>query len=405
MQISETRWVNPSILKWARERLNLTPEQVAEEARKLRRHYYAPVSAQELAQWEKGLSEPELEHLETLSEIYLCPVGYFFLDSTPQEPLPLSFRGLAREKAASLSPTTHRTLRRFHDLAQWTVDFIESLSIPWEVKVRPGEYAPDLSLVNRLVQEKREYFGWTKELQSRFEGDREEAFRWWRKAIENEGIFCFAMKLEPSEVRGASLWIGSRFPFILVNRQDAEAASGRIFTLLHEYAHLITAKEGLVCDFRGLQADKNPEPFANRFAARMLLSPEELSQRLKEIGYDRPRETWSDRVLDEICEPFIVSRDVVAIMLQEMGLAPADFYERKRQQWERRWEKRKPWGRGGGRPTKKELKFRELGYSLTKLLAQHSKRPSFPWLDVSYVLDMKIKKAADFIQWVRETKL
>jgi len=154
MQTLKVRWANPSILKWARERLNLTPEQVEAEAHKLRRRYYAPVSAQELVEWEEGRGQPELEHLETLSEIYLCPVGYFFLDRPPQEPLPLSFRGLAEEKAKCLSSTTHRTLRRFYELAQWTVDFIESLNIPWEVKIRPGEYAPDPSLLDRLVREK-----------------------------------------------------------------------------------------------------------------------------------------------------------------------------------------------------------------------------------------------------------
>jgi Zn-dependent peptidase ImmA (M78 family) len=401
MQISEARWVNPFILRWARERLNLIPEQVEAEAQELRRHHYSPVSVQELAKWEEGLSEPELEHLETLSEIYWCPVGYFFMDRTPEEPLPLSFRGLAQEKTESLSPTTHRTLRRFYELAQWTVDLIESLNIPWEVKVRPGEYTPDLALVDHIVQEKKTYFGWTKELRSRFEEDREEAFRWWRKAIEGEGIFCFEMKLEPDEVRGASLWINSQYPFILVNRQDVEAASGRIFTLLHEYAHLITDREGVVCDFRGLRMGQSPEPFGNRFAARMLLSPEELWERLREVGQDKPRENWSDRILDEIRRPFMVSRDVVTIMLQEMGLAPRDFYEKKREQWERR----KPWGRGGKRPTKKELKLREMGYSLTNLLVQYSEHPSLPWLDVSYVLDMKVEKIADFIQWARQSKL
>lgn len=400
MRTSEMKWVNPTVLKWARERLNIAPEQVEAEARRLRRHYYAPISAQELVKWEKGLSEPDLEHLETLSEIYVCPVGYFFLDRPPQEALPLSFRGLAEEKAAGLSPSTQRTLRRFYELAQWTVDFIESLDIPWEVKIRPGEYTPDLSLVDRLVEEKRAHFGWTKELQSRFEGDREEAFRWWRRAIESEGIFCFEMKLEASEVRGAALWLHSRYPFILANHQDVEAASGRIFTLLHEYAHLITAREGFVCDFRGLRADQSPEPFSNRFAARMLLSPEELRERLKEIGQDKPREKWSDRMLDEIRRPLVVSRDVIAIMLQEMRLAPSDFYEKKREQWERR----KPWGRGGKRPTKKELKLREIGYSLTNLLVQHSEHPSFPWLDVSHVLDMKVEKIADFLRWARESE-
>lgn len=401
MRTSEAKWVNPTILKWARERLNIAPEQVEAEAQRLRRHHYAPVSAQELVKWEKGLGEPELEHLETLSEIYVCPIGYFFLDTPPQESLPLSFRGLTEEKADSLSPATHRTLRRFYELAQWTVDFIETLDIPWEVKIRPGGYTPDLSLVDRLVEEKRARFGWTKELQSRFEEDREAAFRWWRRAIESEGIFCFAMKIEPSEVRGAALWLHSRYPFILVNHHDVEAATGRIFTLLHEYAHLITADKGVVCDFRGLRAGQSSEPFSNRFAARTLLSPQELRERLKEIGQEKPRGTWPDRLLDEIRKPFVVSRDVVAIMLQEMELAPSDFYEKKREQW----EKRKPWGRGGKRPTKKELKLREIGYSLTNLLVQHSEHPSLPWLDVSDVLDMKVEKIADFIQWARGSEL
>ena len=356
--------------------------------------------AQELAKWEEGSSQPELEHLETLSEIYQCPVGYFFMEQPPQESLPLSFRGLAQEKRATLSPETRRTLRRFCELAEWAANFIERLDIPWKSKIRPGEYAPGQELVERIVQEKRTYFGWTGDVRFHLEDDREKAFRWWRKAIEAEGIFCFEMKLEPSEVRGASLWIDSRYPFILVNRQDVEAASGRIFTLLHEYAHLITAGEGVVCDFRGLRVGENPEPFANRFAARILLSPEELRQRLREIGQDYRHENWPDRILDEIRRPFMVSRDVVAIMLQEMELAPSNFYEKKRE----RWERRRPWGRVGKRPTRKELKLREIGYSLTDLLVQYSEHPSFPWLDASYLLDMKVEKISEFIGWARKSK-
>lgn len=55
----------------------------------------------------------------------------------------ISFRGFAEEKRAHLNPTTHRTLRCFYELAQWTVDLIENLDIPWEVKIRAGEYTPD----------------------------------------------------------------------------------------------------------------------------------------------------------------------------------------------------------------------------------------------------------------------
>lgn len=399
MRASEIRWSNRHILKWARERLNLTLEQVAEEAHKLRRHYFSAVSARQLAEWEEGDGEPELEHLETLAEVYLCPVGYFFLDKAPEEALPLSFRGLAPEKAATLASTTRRALRRFNQLAEWTVYFTETLSIPWQTNVRRREYHPDLTLLDHIVAQKRAHFGWTPEVSASLaEAPIEEAFSWWRKAIEGEGIFCFTLRLEPGDVRGASLWL-SDYPFILVNHQDVEAASGRIFTLLHEYAHLITAGEGTVCDFRGIRGGQNPEPFANRFAARMLLAPAELKQRLREIDQDEPREDWSDTLLDELRGPFLVSRDVVAIMLEETRLAPDGFYERKRRQW----EARRPWGRRRAKPlTKKEVKFREIGYSLAKILARHSEHPSFPWLDAAHLLDMKVESTTEFMRWVGE---
>jgi Zn-dependent peptidase ImmA (M78 family) len=154
----------------------------------------------------------------------------------------------------------------------------------------------------------------------------------------------------------------------------------------------------VLCDFRGVKKGKNPEPFANKFVARMLLTYEELEQCLRSLGLFKYRDRWSDKELDEIRRFFFVSRDVIAIMLQEMNLAPHDFYEQKLTEWERR----KIWGRGGKRPTKKEQKLKELGYSFAKLLVQRANDPSFPLLDTSYILNMKVEKAKEFIKWISE---
>ena len=390
------RWVNPNVLLWARNRLNLTREQVAEESKKLVRRFYAPIAARQLAAWEQRESEPDLKELETLAEIYVCPVGYFFLDQTPRERLAMTFRGLAKDRQ-SLSPLTHRTLERFSELTDWTVDLLRKTEQSWPVRIRPREAESQHNAAGALALEYRQRLGWTTEERRKFTGKPKEAFRWWRRAIEAQGVFCFEMRLDSKDVRGAAMWCEG-YPFILVNHEDVEAAAGRIFTLLHEYAHLIGAKEGVVCDFRGIGHDHNPEPFANRFAARMLLLPEELRKRLSDLDEQRYRDEWSDALLDRIRKPFPVSRDVVAILLQELNLAPKDSYERKRKQW----ESKQPYGRGGRRLPQREEKLREVGYSLATVLARSAARPAFSWIDASSALGMKAEKTEEFLKWAGE---
>ncbi len=390
-----TYWVKPQVLRTLRETSGLQYEEVERQARKLERAHYATITRQELENWERGLAAPDLEHLETLSEIYGCPVGHFFLHQLPVSTFLLSYRGLASEKEGRLSPLTRQTLRRFLDLSEWMAALLEEHSIAWEVTIRPAK----AQQVEPLVAQERERLGFSEQARQRWQ-TAEDALAWWRRQIEAQGVFVFEMKLEAGEVRGASRWVASRYPFILVNHQDAETATGRLFTLLHEYAHLLTTQEGITCDFRGSgQEGRSGESLANRFAACLLLPPEQFRQSLEQAGKLQLKENWSDVDLDELRRPFLVSRDVVAIALQEMGLAPAEFYQKKREQWERR----KPWGRAKTRrhPTKKERKARELGLSAVRLLLALEQRGALPLMDVASALDMKVEKALEFLEWAR----
>ncbi len=393
---AEVRWVNPSVLRWARERLRLTPDDVARESRALARSHFAPILPEELLGWEEGTGgEPTLAQLETLAEIYLCPVGWFFLDAPPQQRLPLSLRGGARDLTA-LSAPTRRAMERFFELARWTVVLLGQLDRQWEVRIRPREISPSLSEVEERAREYRQRLGWTETVRREMASDPREAFHWWRRTVEGLGVFCFELPLDPQEVRGAALW-HEGIPFILVNHEDREAATGRIFTLLHEFAHLVSAEETFVCDFHETSRRESLEPFANRFAARLLLTPEELIARLEQLGAGEPREEWSDSLLDKARQPFFVSRDVVAILLEEMGLAPRGFYEQKRQQW----EGQKRWGRGGRRPTRNEQKLQEVGYSMLRLLDRAAQEPGFSWMDAALMLGLKVEKLEQFLQWAR----
>jgi DNA-binding transcriptional regulator YiaG len=83
------RWVNPEVLKWARKRMGLSPEDLES---------IANISANDIRAWEGQGEPPTLANLEDLAEVYDCPVGYFFLDAPPDEEQPLDLRGLSPDK-------------------------------------------------------------------------------------------------------------------------------------------------------------------------------------------------------------------------------------------------------------------------------------------------------------------
>lgn len=394
--VTETSWVNPRMLRWAREQVGLSIEEVGELSRSLEKRFYRPINPQELRQWEEGQAEPDLNYLETLSEIYRCPIGYFLLTEPPHEAQRLFFRGLTPEKQAQLEPVSRQTLRRFIELAKWTVSVIEDTDIDWSVRV--ASYSEPIE-PQAVVQAERQRFGFRPEIRNSWQSA-EDAFLWWRRQIESLGVFCFQMPLDPRDFRGASIWLNNRYPFILVNHMDVESATGRLFTLLHEYAHLLTDREGLVCDFRDVGSVSSVEAFANRFAARMLISLEEVKEELRRMGEEHYRANWSDSLIDQLRKPFFVSRHVVAIALQDLKLAPGNFYEKKRQQW----ESRQSFGRGGGgRPSLKERIRRELGFALPKLLAEAYRREGVSLIDMADIIGTKVEKIEPLLlEWDSE---
>ena len=98
------KWANSEILRWARTRMGLSPKQVES---------LAGIDAERITEWEHAREAPALSDLQNLAEIYDCPVGYFFLDSPPEEKQALDFRGLTAEKIDALSYETHVHLSEF----------------------------------------------------------------------------------------------------------------------------------------------------------------------------------------------------------------------------------------------------------------------------------------------------
>ncbi len=395
MSSTATRWANPHLLRWARKRVGLSLSQVESQSKQLGKSFQ-PISAQELAACEEGSNEPLLEHLETLAELYVCPLGYFFLDEPPSQQWSVNFRGLSPGKEGKLDPLSNQTLHRFREHTQWISHLIDSMGLDWHISI--GE-AHMKEAYDQVALRERERMGFNAEIRQHWTSP-SDAFQWWRHRIENMGVFCFMMKLAPGDIRGASLWEQPRTPAILVNHEDFEAHTGRMFTLLHEYGHLILRRSGYACDFRGSQRGQEIETYVNKFASHVLINQEEFEAHVRQLGLWKIREKWGDSILDEIRDPFRVSRHVVAIRLEEAGLTPQGLYWTKQKQWEKK--KLFAFSRPG---TKRlggaELKLREIGFSTAKILKYPSLERYTSLLDLSHTLNMKVDQVSKFVGWLQ----
>lgn len=389
-QVSKTKgWVNGEVLRWARERMGLDYESV----RILTAKHDRKIKENQLIAWESGSEEPELPDLEELAEIYACPVGYFMLDKPPKEELPLNFRGLAPEKIKTLSYDSRLRLRQF-------ISFTEYLAY-LAAEIRASK--PEISSITVhdniaiIADREREKLGISLAVRKHLSSP-EEAFRICCEKLETLGIFVLSLKLNPREIRGGSRWDPPAPPAILVNDADSEFAAGRLFTLLHEYAHLLLKQASFICDFRG--QDRQIEHFANAFAAEVLVPKEEFRQFLQKEGLWQRHDTWSDATLDHIRKPFLASRDVVAILLEEHELAQRGFYLEKYKNWDSR-SLFIPRSKKGSkrRRTKFQIKLNQLGSAYTDLITAGYKRGLVSPLDLADLLDMRIEKAEKFVSW------
>lgn len=90
-------WANGKILRKMRLLAGYSRAEVARRSGPLRARFYAAVTEEQLRLWEEGLEEPDLEHLETLSILYGCPLGFFLCDRLPKGYMGYIRRGRQRD--------------------------------------------------------------------------------------------------------------------------------------------------------------------------------------------------------------------------------------------------------------------------------------------------------------------
>jgi Zn-dependent peptidase ImmA (M78 family)/DNA-binding XRE family transcriptional regulator len=293
--------VNPTVLEWARKAAGQTTTYVAERL---------GVSEQTVHQWEAGKKPPPWTALRKLATCYQRPLAALLLPEPPREPeVPPDFRTL---------PASRRQLSSGTLLAIRTARWLQSRAIEMRRELHrealfSAKRIHTTQKPETLADDARKALGI--DLNEQIEWpSRYEAYNRWRESLEDHSVLVFQFPFPLEEVRGFSLF-DPICPVIVVNESDDPLA--RVFTLLHEYAHLLLQRPGICLPQETTTAgDSNVEPFCNRFAAAVLIPDDEVE------AWDIPmarQDAATQAQLKQLASRYSVSKYVVLFRLTGVG--------------------------------------------------------------------------------------
>ncbi len=311
--------VKPELLVWARKSAGLSQEKAADMAK---------IEAFTLEEWESGRDVPSLSELRKLGEAYKRPLAVFFLAEPPLKfDAQREFRRLAGIKPGQESPELLQELRwaAFRREAAMEVHRVTG-EPPHHLRavLHPGEDAEEAG--TRL----RELLGITWAAQTAWTGDYA-ALNAWRAAVEAKGVLVFQTSAVQLVEMRATCIPDAPLPVVLLNANDAPY--GRVFSLLHEFAHILLHAGGhQTTRMVGARfPEEQPlEVAANAFAGAALL-PKAVAERMARANAAACR--GDEGALRTLSQRANVSPEVILRRLVTLGLASEADYRRKRDHW------------------------------------------------------------------------
>jgi len=313
--------VNPELLAWAREASRLDVETAAHKI---------GVAPEKLASWEDGTAEPTITQLRKLADTYRRAVTFFFLERKPlaAKRLP-DFRRLELSADDVESPELANMIREAQAKRADALNiFAESEDTPPEFSISlDRRLQPEAAAVSLRAQLGIEF------QQQRTWSDEYQALRAWKAAAETRGVMVLQSSgVSVDEMRGCAI---AEFPIPVVILNGSDRPLGRVFTLLHELAHL-AHRESALCDMRE-QVPRNDEQerieaYCNHVAGAVLV-PAELLNLEADVRSADAQTVWDNEQLSRYRRQFWASRETVLRRLLILGRTSAQFYRRMRNEF------------------------------------------------------------------------
>jgi Zn-dependent peptidase ImmA (M78 family) len=304
--------VNGKVLAWARELRGLDIENAAK---------LLDVSPDELRALESGAKKPLVGFLRHISAKYQIN----FTSLLMPEPLPIEKRPVDHRERHGKRSLSIDTLVAMEEVA-------EALEAFEDIGGEAERIVPRLNIGSARLEEdpegiatrERKRFGVSVEEQRAWR-NLADARRQWRRRIEDRGVFTYMIPMPPDELSGFSMLRDGLAAICVNDREPTEGA--KVFTLLHEYSHLLLRQTGISDENNSNRVEK----FCNEFAASFLIPRNALVEAIGDI--ETPYE-FSDADVRRLATRFRVSNRATALRLEKTGLAPKGFYERRTAPWD-----------------------------------------------------------------------
>jgi Zn-dependent peptidase ImmA (M78 family)/DNA-binding XRE family transcriptional regulator len=266
--MADLAFINPKILNWARARAQVSEDDLSKAL---------GVKPEKVIAWAEGSVQPTFNQAQKLAGKLHIPFAFFFLPSPPRDELPLpdlrtvANRGVA-EASINLKDTIASVMRRqawykeyLQDQGAAPLDFVGSVTPETSPSVVASAIRKTLKLDN-LDPRGMNWESYQRKIVT---------------AAENAGVLVMRSgivdnnthrTLSISEFRGFAV-SDPLAPVIFINLRDAPAA--RLFTLIHEIAHLWLGQSGI--SSAKPSETRREEQFCNAVAGEFLAPAKEMS--------------------------------------------------------------------------------------------------------------------------------
>ena len=299
--------VNGNIIRWAREFYNMSEEEAARSI---------GVSGEKYSAWESGAEFPTYAKLKKISDVFRKPSAVFFFSEPPDIPpikgdlrtLPDTVvDGFSKNVMVQLEKAKAYQLNLLELYETSNCIFTNRTIIPTETK----------QLCNYL----RNIMGFTINAQKGRKNTKV-VFEIYREKFYELGIYVFKDSFKDNNVSGLCI-NDDLFPVILINNSMSFAR--QIFTLFHEFYHLVSNTSGAeiirddyynYLNTSQFVTEKNCDTFANEF----LVPTDDFKIELSKMEID-------DLRIAELATLYSVSKEAIMYKLWTLKIITPKEYE------------------------------------------------------------------------------